>query len=66
MNCVLDVLPYVNESINTLIPVVIPRGMMDLLINPLKPNEISLYFQLGQSIPVLKVVKWYFFLFNFQ
>ena len=38
---------------------------MDLLINPLKPNEISLYFQLGQSIPVLRIANWYFFLYIF-
>ena len=35
-------------------------------INPFKLNEISHYYQLDQSISVLRVVEWYFsFLFKF-
>ena len=69
MNWVLDLLPYVKGSTKTLISVVIPRCMMDLLIigNSFKPNGISLNFQLDQSISVLRVARWHFsFLFNFQ
>ena len=35
----------------------------DELLNPFQPNGISCSYQLGQSISVLRVVGWYFFIF---
>ena len=40
---------------------------MDMNINPFKPNGMSNYYQLDQSISVLRVGGWYItFLFEFR
>ena len=31
-----------------------------ILLNPFKPNGISHYYQLDQSISILRLVGWYF------
>ena len=43
------------------------KHLTDCTLNPFKPNEISLSYQLDQSISVLRVVGWCFsILFKFK